>query len=424
MSNMAKSEPVKLTKRSVDATQPGEKRYIVWDSELKGFGLRVLPSGVKTYIVIYRAGGGGRNAPQREFTIGRHGPITPDAARAEANRLLGRVRLGGDPADDRSNARAELLIADLCDLYLKEGVSLKKASTIATDKMRIERHIKPLLGRKRVSLVTNSDVERFMRDIAEGKTAVATSQKGRKRTDPVARGGRGTASRTTGLLGAIFTFAVRRGMRPDNPVHGIKRYKDRKSQRYLSSEELAALGVALENTAYSAKGRTVVRLLVLTGARKSEIEALRWESVDFQRSCLQLRESKTGEKVIPIGAPALSLLRSIEREDESPFVFPSASDPMKPYVGTPKVWRRIRADAGLPNVRLHDLRHSYASIAAAGGQSLQLIGKLLGHRDVKTTAQYAHLADDPAMRAADRTSDAANAALSGKSAEIVTLRSS
>jgi integrase len=236
-------------------------------------------------------------------------------------------------------------------------------------------------------------------------------------------------------LGAIFTFAMRQGLRSDNPAIGVAKFKDRQSQRYLSPAELGRLGATLTELAdagASAAGLAVIRLLALTGARKGEIEALRWAEVDAANSCLRLRDSKTGFRIVPLGAPALTVLAALPRDDASPFVFParvwpSAASPKgappkpKHYIGTPKVWLQARAAAKLSDVRLHDLRHTYASLAAAGGQSLPLIGAILGHRDVKTTAQYAHLADDPVKMAAERTSAAAEAALAGKSAEIIPM---
>lgn len=224
-----------------------------------------------------------------------------------------KARLGADPQAERKRLRGELTVAQLCDLYLEEGASGKKASTLKTDRYRIDSHIKPLLGRKTVSSVTQGDVERFMRDVAAGKTAVKRERVGpRAYTQP--RGGKGTASRTVGLLGGIFAFAVRHKLRPDNPVHGVTRYKDGRSERFLSAQELARLGEAVEAAeaeGRSATGLAVIRLLVTTGARKGEIEALRWDEVDFERSALRLRDSKTGAKVVPIGTPALALLAEL-----------------------------------------------------------------------------------------------------------------
>lgn len=432
----------KIGKRSVDAAAPEQASYRLWDSELKGFGLKVSPRGVKTYFVWYRAGEG-RGAPRREYTIARHGEMTPDQAREEAACVLSRVRLGEDPQVKRQKARDEMRIAALCDLYLTDGVATKKASTLISDKARIRAHIKPLLGMWPVSSVTSADVARFMRDVAAGKTAAhgkpsvaALQAKGvkgaalkasqtRQRTDAAARGGKGTATRTLGLLGAIFAFAVREGMRADNLVRGVERFKDNKAQRFLSAEELGRLTTALqvaEDGGANRQGLNVIRLLTLTGARKSEIEGLRWSEVDFERSSLRLADSKTGARIVPIGAAALACLQGLPQSSASPFVFPSRRDADRHYIGTPKVWEKVRAAADLADVRLHALRHTYASFGVAGGLSLPMIAAILGHKDVKTMQQYAHLADSPVKAAADRTAAAIEGAMRGGAANVRVLR--
>ena len=416
---MAKTgRTAKIGKRAVDAAPPEAMAYRLWDADLKGFGLKVLPSGAKTYFVWYRAGEG-RAAARREYTIARHGEVTPEQARQEAAKVLSRVRLGEDPQRNRSRARQDMTMAALCDLYLAEGVATKKASTVATDRSRIKAHIKPLMGRKPVPSVTSADVERFLADVAAGKTAVARkptrmaakkakSADRRRRTDPAASGGRGTATRTVGLLGAIFTFAQRQGLRADNPVRGVARFKDRQSQRYLKADELGRLANALsaaERAGANVHGVTVIRLLAFTGARKSEIEGLRWSEVDLDHGCLRLADSKIGFRIVPLGPPALACLQAIQRDEDSPHVFPSQGGEAH-YIGTPRIWKRVREAAGLTGVRLHDLRHTYASFGVASGLSLPLIAAILGHRDVKTTQQYAHLADDPVKAAAGKTATA------------------
>lgn len=357
------------------------------------------------------------------------------------------ARLGADPQGHRQALRAEMTVAQLCDQYLAEGVATKKATTVATDRSRIASHIVPLLGGKSISAVTPGDVEAFMKAIANGKTATERRKLAPGKTSQV-KGGKGTASRTVGLLGGIFSYAVRHKLRPDNPVRGVERFKDGRSERFLSAAELARLGEAItkaEADGRNRKGLAVVRLLTTTGARKSEIEGLRWDEVDFERSALRLRDSKTGAKVVAIGAPALEILSALaeqakqdhaaavakaEEQGEavparSPFVFPAGRGAAGHWVGTDKLWRTVRESAKLPDVRLHDLRHTYASLAvgaAGGGQSLAVIGKLLGHKDVRTTARYAHLADDPVRQAADRIASAAAAGLSGQSGKVVDLQ--
>jgi integrase len=437
----ADSRSQRLTKRTVDAVLPAAKPFRLWDADIKGFGLKVTPRGVKTYVVWYRAGEG-RRAPLREYTIARHGVMTPDEARTEAARVLSRVRLGEDPQAQRRRARADITVEALCELYLAHGVATKKSSTLRSDVSRIRAHIVPLLGRRMAAQVTPQDVAKFLRDVASGKSAAsmkpsrrelrAQGMKGaalvaaaRRRSASTARGGKGTATRTLGLLGAIFSFAVREGVRPTNPVAGVERYRDGQAQRFLTSKELHRLAKALadlEAAGANPSGVAVIRLLTFTGARKSEIESLRWEEVDVARGMLRLADSKTGARVILLGAPARECLAKVEHVAGSAFVFPAQGDPAKHYVGTPRVWERVKQVAGLPGVRLHDLRHTFASFGAAGGLSLPLIGAMLGHRDVKTTGQYAHLADDPLRLAADRTAAAVASAMSGGAADVAPFR--
>ncbi len=415
----------KLTKRTVDATRIRQSDFVIWDADLAGFGLRVRPSGIKSYIVQYRAGGG-RAGVVRKITLGRHGsPWTPEQARAEAKRILGAVANGEDPAKQRAVRRAEITVGQLCDLYISEGCVTKKASTISTDVGRIERHIKPLLGRKRVSEISRADIQRFLSDVAAGKTKadVKTGKRGRA----IVEGGRGTATRTVGLLGGIFSFAEGRGLRAKNPVRGVKRFPDQKSERFLSPAELAKLGASLsvaETEGANPSAIAVIRLLAFTGARKSEIASLRWAEVDFGHACLRLGDSKTGQKIIPLGAPALEILSALPRRDSSPYVFPATVGDGR-FQGVDKTWRQVRRAAGFPELRLHDLRHSYASMGLAQGDALPVIGVLLGHADVKTTSRYAHLADDPVKAAADRIAGAVASAMRGqdtKKGEVVRLR--
>lgn len=399
----------KIIKRTVDAATAADGW--VWDTEVKGFGLRVRSDEHKVYVVEYRPGGGGRSAPKRRVTIGRHGsPWTPDAARIEAKRILGLVADGLDPAAEKSAGRRSMTVADLCDLYLAEGCATKKESTLATDRGRVARHIKPLLGRKKAKDVTRADVQRFMQDVAAGKTAC--DEKTGKRGRAIVEGGKGTATRTVGLLGGIFTFAVERGICPSNPVQGVKRYKDRKGERFLSARELAALGLGLrvmeQTETISPIMADAIRLLLLTGCRKSEVLSLKWSFVDFERGYLRLPDSKTGEKVVPLGAPALKLLSEVTRLSE--WVFPAASGAGH-LVGLPRAWEGVREWCGLEGVRLHDLRHSFASVGAVSGDSLPVIGALLGHADSKTTSRYAHLTQDPIKAAANRIAGTIAAAL-------------
>jgi len=393
---------VKLTKARVDALKASGVPVYLWDEELKGFGLRCTPSGVKAYIVQYRVGEGGRSAPKQRITIGKHGsPWTADTARSEAKRLLGFVAHGGDPAAKRQAARKAETISELIDLYLAEGCAHKKPRTIAADRGRFEHHIRPVLGRRKVADITRADIERLMTDVIAGRTVKPIE--GPRRPGSVPSGGKGVAAQVVTLMSTVIAFAVKRGFRPDNPAHGIDKPKIRKMERFLTSEEIIRLGAALaaeENATGNPFPAAAIRLLLLTGARRSEIVGLRWAWVDFERAALFLPDSKSGAKTIHLSAPAAALLAGLPRLDGNPFVFPGARAEQVTS-GIDKVWFRVRAAAGLEGVRLHDLRHSAASIAAARGASLLLIGKVLGHRQATTTERYSHLAADPVKATAE-----------------------
>lgn len=404
----------RLTKRTIDSLKKADARYIVWDADLKGFGVRVETSGTKTFIVRYRVGGGRRGTP-RQFKIGRYGKLTPEEARDQATNVLAQVELGQDPQAERVAARETLTVAELCDLYLAEGVATKKASTLALDQIRIKRHIKPQIGSRKITEIGAGDIERLMNDIALGKVKAGAT--------PHTRGGKGAASRTVGLLSGIFNFAVTRKLCEANPTKGVARFKDARRERFLSPKELGVLGDAL--TAAAADGAhpyhvAIIRLLALTGARKNEIARLRWSEVDFERGLLQLEDSKTGRKAIRLGAAAQVVLKEIERKD-SPYVFPDPRDATLPIRNLDWAWVGFRKRAGMEDLRIHDLRHSFASVAVAGGAGLHLIGKLLGHSHVATTSRYAHLADDPVKEAADRVSRSISAALEGRGADLEAL---
>ncbi len=287
----------KITKRLVDAARSNKRDTFIWDSAITGFGLKVTPAGNRIYVIQYRIPG-----RLRRYTIGKHGsPWTPAKARKEASRLRGLIAAGIDPAEEKAKARADPTIAELCELYVAEGCATKKPSTLLRDRSRIDRHIKPLLGRRSVKSIARADVERLMQDVAAGKTATDVKTGFRGRT--IVTGGKGTARECVVLLGSIFTFAVNRGLRADNPAWKVKKYKARKLERFLSPAEMAQLGDALSTA--QQKGASpfavaAIRLLVLTGARKSEILTLKWNHVDTERGCLRLPDSKTGAKVIPL----------------------------------------------------------------------------------------------------------------------------
>ena len=393
----------KITKRAVDALAPKNgAELVLWDQEVRGFGIRARVGGAKTYILHYRAGTG-RGAPLRKFTIGKHGsPWTPHKARTEAKRLLGLIASGEDPAERRATQRKALTLAELCDLYLAEGATHKKPSTLKADLGRIVHHIKPLLGRVHVDKVARADIERILIDVKAGKTAAPTPNDGERKPGSIPTGGSGVAAQCVALLSTILTFAVARGLRSDNPARGVKKPPVRKMERFLSEDEIARLAAALDaesNRTGNPYPAAAIKLLLLTGGRRGEILGLQWQHVDFEHQCLRLPDSKTGAKVVYLNAPALEVLAGLPRMSTNPYVVPGKREGRP--LGIDKVWFRVRAAAGLRGVRLHDLRHSFASMGVAGGLSLPIIGALLGHKHPATTGRYAHLSADPLKAAND-----------------------
>ncbi len=444
---------LKLTKRAIDQVEPQARRLVVWDTELAGFGLRVEPSGAKAYIVRYRAGGGGRNAPQRYMTIGRPEALTPDEARRKAKETLGAVMVGEDPADRLAVARKEMTVAELCDRFFCEAIHLPtrrgepmKRNTVACGLSMVRSHIVPLLGTKRLSSVTSQDVERFLVDVAAGRTRPPSAPTGR-RDERRPRGGKGAATHAVRWLSAIFGHARKVGLVKVNPCLGVSKFASRKIERFLSTDELDRLGAAMREAettgiawepdptkktkhAPKAENRLVkldagavaaIRLLLLTGARCGEILGLKWEWVDLERGILFLPDSKTGKKAIILNGPAMAVLEGLARV--GPFVIPGA-DPATPRIDLKKPWATLCRRAGLVGVRIHDLRHTHASFGVSAGFGLPIVGKLLGHTQPQTTARYAHLDADPVRRASDAIGKTLSDALDGRSRARVEDRTS
>jgi integrase len=420
----------RLTKRTVDATEvPASGETFLWDDDLRGFGLRVYASGRRIFVVQYRLRGG-RGGRTRRIVLGEYGKMTPEEARKRAAKLLAAVDDGRDPAAERDEAQSVLTVSDLATIYLEEGPAAKpnkRLSSWATDRSNIERHVKPLLGRKLAKALTQAEVAKFQADVAAGKSKadVRTGFRGRA----IVEGGRGTAARSLAVLGAMLQFAFERKLIPSNPAKGVRLLKGQPKERFLSEAEVSRLGDTLTTMQaehrLSANAADAVRLLLLTGCRKSEITALRWDWVDFERGCLRLPTSKTGAKVVALAAAALELLAGLrERDPAGGWVLPAARG-VGPYTGLQRDWERIRNRAGLPGVRLHDLRHSFASFAVADGHTLFMVGKVLGHKQARTTEVYAHLADDPLRAVADRTAARIAAAMkrnAGSGDKVVPLR--
>jgi integrase len=417
----------KIGLKDIRTLQPGQ---IVWDDVVSGFHARRQQSRTVSYIVVYRNADG----RQRWQTIGRHGsPWTPELARAAAQRILGHVVDGADPAAEKHAKRKAATVAELCNLYLADAEAgrlltrrkaAKKASTIATDKGRVERHIKPLLGSLKVPAVTSEDVDRFMHAVAEGQT-VARIKTGKKRGLANVRGGKGTASRTVGLLGAIFTYAVRHRMRPDNPVRGVIRFADGKRERRLSEDEYKMLGAALEKAADEQIWPAAVaaaRFLALTGWRSGEVLGLRWSEIDLARRTATLEDTKTGRSLRPISQLACSVLRSVPRVTGQAFVFPATRGAGR-MAGFPKLWGRIAKLSELPSdITPHTLRHSYASLAGFDlGYSEPTIAALIGHKGRSVTSRYLHAADSVLLAAADSVANKTAELMAGDSV-VINLR--
>ncbi len=398
----------KLTKAVVDAAAPRERQFTLWCSELKGFGVFVQPSGTRTYFVDYR---NAQNA-RRRMTVGRHGTVTTEQARKLAMAALGDIVRGDDPAAERALRRKSMTVRELCDKYLaaaEKGLILgkggrpKKNSTLYTDGGRIVRHIVPLLGAKRVIDLTKADVHRFLRDVASGKTATV-EKTGKLRGKSIVRGGSGTASRTTGLLGGILSYAVSEGIIDINPVEGIKKPADKRRQRRLIPEEYAKLGRALITSVEAGETAQVIDgvwLLALSGCRLGEIVNLKWGEVDSAGGALRLADSKEGASIRPVGRRFLDYLAKIDRTDDCATVLRPARAG-KVFGGLANGWRRIAKRAALSDVTPHTLRHSFASVAADLGYAESTIAAMLGHAAGSVTSRYLHHLDSVLVAAADR----------------------
>ena len=404
----------KLTKRTVDGLQevPGE---LVWDTVTKGFGVRVKKSGSKSFCIRYTDKG-----REQRYTIGAYGPWTVDDARKEATKLLGDVARGKNPAELRKAKQRAGTVAELCDEYLagvEKGEIMtrrgekKRTSTLYTDRGRVERHIKRLLGRRAIKDVTSKDIRDFQRDVTAGRTAadVKTGLRGRA----IVTGGAGTARRTMGLLGAIFRYSVEQGYRPDNPVSGVQRSKDGKRKVDITETHYRAIGAALE--AATERGEPwqateAIRMIALTGCRKGEIENLRKAEVDLQARCLRLEQSKTGESVRPLGGAAATALQAVMERARGDYVFARRA---KPYSGLDKALKRIFADTEASHLTAHSLRHGFASIANRRGLTLPTIAALMGHGCRGVTHDYIHNHFPLLLEAADNVAGAIDRAMKG-----------
>lgn len=411
---------MRIAATAVEAMKPGD---VIWDSQVKGFGIRRRKVD-RVYLVKTRISG-----RQQILTIGRHGRgyWGPESARREAIRLLGLIQNGEDPAAEKRQARNAETLGEFSARYMTEyAEARKKPRTRQEDERLLKLHILPSLGAYKIAAITDTDVTRL--HVAMQKTPVA-------------------ANRAVATLSSIMSWAEKTGERPrgTNPCRFVDRYVEKPKERLLSSEEIARLGEALvaaesdwtgekkaawtkrcenqadalllqgqerktwlnnrmpqRHTAEDWRAVAFVRLLLLTGARRSEVLGLEWQWIEDAVGRANLPDSKTGPKFLYLASPVMDLLQTLPRDPTSPCILPG-DRPGAKFVGVQKPWQRIRALAALPDVRLHDLRHAFASTAVAAGDSLYLVGKVLGHRQATTTERYAHLAPNPIKSVADRT---------------------
>jgi len=432
----------KLTKRTVDsiAPDPGGKEVFVWDhgdGTLKGFGVRMLPSGIASYFVQYR----NMEGRTRRLVIGRVGVKTPEEARKAAVGKLKDAEDGADPSAERHTAREAATVADVCDWYITEAEAGRllgrggrriKATTIAMDKSRIKTHVKPLIGRRTVNGLEQADIERLQADIVAGKSA-----KPRKGRGGAATVGPGVAARTVGMLRTILEAASRRKLVKHNPTAGVRMIAGGRHKRFLTFDELNSLGKAMRDLADNENraGLAAIRALLLTGCRRMEILALPWEWLDAKARCIRFEDTKSGAQLRPIGAEAVRHLQAQPKADDCPWVFPGDQKGGH-FVGLPKVLERvcryasvkrkgdIEEPPNLTGITVHSLRHTFAATAAEMGFSELTIAGLLGHTVPGITARYAHVPDSALVAAADRVAARIASAMDGeeKSAEVVPLR--
>lgn len=373
----------KLTKTFVDRIAPGAVDVIYWDVDLPGFGIRVKPSGVRSYVCQYRNRESGES---RRMTLGKHGPLlTCHQAKQEARRVLGDAIGGGDLARARQEKRKAPTVGQLAVEYMdRHAVPKKRPQSVQNDRVLINKYVLPHLGTKKVDSVSRRDI-----------TLLHASLKDRPYQ----------ANRLLALLSKMFSLSVDWGWRTDNPARGVTKYVEHRRERWLSDEELVRLLRVLSEHP-NRRASNAVRMQLLTGARIGEVLRTEWREIDFDRGVWIKPSHHTKQKrteYVPLSSQALALLQSMrsEADPEVPFLFPG-DVPGKPLVELKKFWRSVRREADLKDYRLHDNRHTHASHLVSSGLSLEIVGRLLGHTSPMTTKRYAHLADGPLRAATER----------------------
>ena len=392
----------KLTKSVIEKLSPSDTDYVVWDAELPGFGIRVKPSGVRSYVVQYR---NRKTGDSRRKTIGQHGPLlTFHKAKDRARIILADALKGNDPvAEDRAIRAAPTMKALAADYLEYHAIPKKRARSVATDRSMIDGIILPHLESKKVSAVQSRDIHSL--HVAMKNTPYQ-------------------ANRVLALMSKMFSLAMNWGWRPDNPVKGIERYHEEHRERWLSDGELGRL-LSVLSTHSNQRAANAVRFQLLTGARIGEVLGARWTEVDLERGVWTKPSHHTKQKRtehLPLSAPALVLLTEMRERagPEDPYLFPGNA-PDKSLQGIKKFWRNVTQQANLEDYRLHDNRHTHASHLVSSGLSLEIVGRLLGHTNPLTTKRYAHLADDPLRIAAERFGSKMNALQENRRAETVSM---
>ncbi len=377
---MAKLKYRTISKRTVEALSVEDRDAVFWDDRIPGFGVRVYPSGSKVYVVQTRH----RGKSQR-VTLGRHGVITADAARKKAAETINRIKSGVDPVE-----RGSVTVAELAARYLDEHVDVRcKESTQRMYRSVVRRFIVPSYGGVAVEDVERKHINALHLDL---------------RHIPY------QANRALEIGSKLFNLAEEWKLRTGgNPCKYVRKYPEKKRERFLTEAEFRHLGAVLNEM--EAEGRlpvypaAAIRLLMLTGCRRNEIVELQWKHVDLASGELTLPDSKTGARLVPLSPAAARVLAELPRIPGNPWVIPGTKNPSKPLPDLNHYWDGVRAEADLAEVRLHDLRHSFASRALALGESLSMIGKLLGHNKIETTSRYAHLARDSIKASSARVAD-------------------
>lgn len=397
----------KITKRIVDTLKPDPsgRELLVWDAEMRGFGVRMMPSGVASYFVYYRTAEG----RQRKLVLGRVGTLTPEEARQRAREKLTEASKGADPSAERHKVRKAITVSELCDLYLADAEGRVKPTTLAANKGAFETHVKPLIGRRTVRELTHEDIVKLQVDIVAGRTA-----KPRQGRGGVTTGGKGVAARTIVVFSSALEFARKRKIVRENVARDVHRPAPGRQRRFLTLKEIGTLGAAMRTAldlGETETGIAAVRFLLLSGCRRMEALALPVAWIDEAGGCIRFGDTKTGAQLRPIGRSAFAVLGRVASRNG--WAFPAVRGKGH-FVGLPKVLNRLCTRAKLEGVTVHVLRHSFAATAAEMGFSELTIAGLLGHRISSVTARYAHVPDTALVVAADRVSARIAAALSGE----------